>query len=644
MPVCSTCAKSLKSEAALIQHCKDKTHPYVAPGVKQAPAPSSGHISTSSTVTVFKCTLCSVKFNDKGSYDSHNTSQHQSKAFKCAPCGLGFSSAQALGLHYRHFPIHPKCPQCDSAFVDQAHLKLHEEVHPKCAHCGASFLSRTRLDEHVAAAHLPTVKCVPCGREFKTAAERKQHYQASSNHPTCFVCKEGFADDTEIDEHLSKAHLDSRCKTCNRQLRSVDDLQGHYLASSAHPHCALCEIGFADDDTCDKHIETNHPRPPRRMPSPPPRVPSPPPRMPSPPPRMPSPPPRMPSPVASLVSHTQTIEPSSLVPHFTQSTQSSPLVQRPTLNGIVTTAPLAVAADRSELNDDDTYQTVEASSHVQRAVSEPTVLTASSIGYGSVLDEAATAWRSPTLSEQSIVCAHVRGMARHPESESTLSLQSAHSSVSYSSPRNGSSLADLPTSPRPTTTTADARVHDTGYGRGEGLISQSVSPRIQSPILSTRSFSSISERLARNIAPALRPSLSRQPTPRLPSPVLSPRPVSQLGAAQPPKSASRSTSSRKHSVTSVSSGPSSDTEETVPTAAETPKPKAASLLQASAAPTKKTEVTWHCRACDMEPVAPTATACGHIFCTTCIVQELVKHGCCPVCKKMILLRLHVELA
>lgn len=141
-------------------------------------------------------------------------------------------------------------------------------------------------------------------------------------------------------------------------------------------------------------------------------------------------------------------------------------------------------------------------------------------------------------------------MARHPESESTLSLQSAHSSISYSSPRNGSSLADLPTSPRPTTTTADARVHDTGYGRGEGLISQSVSPRIQSPILSTRSFSSISERLARNIAPALRPSLSRQPTPRLPSPVLSPRPVSQLVAAQPPKSASRSTSSRKHSITS----------------------------------------------------------------------------------------------
>lgn len=53
--------------------------------------------------------------------------------------------------------------------------------------------------QHVAVAHAPTVKCTPCGREFKTVADRKQHYQASSNHPTCFVCREGFADDGEID-------------------------------------------------------------------------------------------------------------------------------------------------------------------------------------------------------------------------------------------------------------------------------------------------------------------------------------------------------------------------------------------------------------------------------------------------------------
>ena len=144
----------------------------------------------------------------------------------------------------------------------------------------------------------------------------------------------------------------------------------------------------------------------------------------------------------------------------------------------------------------------------------------------------------------------IQGMARHSQSESTISLQSAHSSLSYSSRHDGGSwTAELP--PTPLHAAANARAPEAGYGpRSESLISQSVSPRVQSPILSTRSFSSISERLVRNVAPALRPSLSRQPTPRLPSPILSPRLVSpQLGAAPPPKSASRSGSSLKPSVT-----------------------------------------------------------------------------------------------
>ncbi|RPD56935.1 hypothetical protein L226DRAFT_512716 [Lentinus tigrinus ALCF2SS1-7] len=656
MPLCSTCSKSLKSEAALIQHCKDKSHLYVAPKVTQpVPSSSSGAATSSYALTVYECLVCSVSFNSQTAYAQHNASKHPPKPFKCAPCKLEFSSAEALGLHFRHSAVHPKCPQCDSAFIDQAQLDWHQTIHPKCTQCGSIFPNRTRLDEHVALAHPPTVKCVPCGREFKSEADRKQHYHASSNHPTCFVCREGFADDAEIDNHLSGAHQESRCKSCNRQFRSVDDLHGHYLASSAHPHCAVCEVGFADDESCDKHMETNHPRPPRmpspphRMPSPPPRMPSPPPRMPSPPPRMPSPPPlmpslppRMPSPMSSIVSHMPTAEPSSLETQIpSQSTQSSPLVQRPKLNGVVTSATLASVGDKSE-PDDDTYQTVEASSHVQRAVSEPTVMTVSSIGYSSVHDEAATAWRSPTLSERSVDYAHIRGMARHPQSESTISLRSAHTSISYSSRRDGSSAADLPPSPRPACT--NARAPESEYRHAESLISQSVSPRMQSPILSTRSFSSISERLARNVAPALRPSLSRQPTPRLPSPVLSPRLAPQPVAAPPPKTASRPNSSLKPSVAAGSSGQSSDTEETVPTAAETPKAKVASIEPAAAAPTKTIEVTWHCRVCDMEPVAPTATLCGHIFCTTCIVQELVKQGSCPVCKKMILLRLHPEMA
>lgn len=95
------------------------------------------------------------------------------------------------------------------------------------------------------------------------------------------------------EQHLVRAHLDAKCRLCNRQFRSVDELQGHYLTSAMHPHCALCEIGFPDDESCDRvcptiririrlfshslwqHMTTNHPRPSPRIPSPEIRVPSP---------------------------------------------------------------------------------------------------------------------------------------------------------------------------------------------------------------------------------------------------------------------------------------------------------------------------------------------------------------------------------
>ena len=51
---------------------------------------------------------------------------------------------------------------------------------------------------------------------------------------------------------MSRAHLDARCRLCSRQFRSVEDLQGHYLVSPAHPHCALCEIGFPSEVECDE--------------------------------------------------------------------------------------------------------------------------------------------------------------------------------------------------------------------------------------------------------------------------------------------------------------------------------------------------------------------------------------------------------
>ncbi|OCH87140.1 hypothetical protein OBBRIDRAFT_176751 [Obba rivulosa] len=71
----------------------------------------------------------------------------------------------------------------------------------------------------------------------------------------------------------------------------------------------------------------------------------------------------------------------------------------------------------------------------------------------------------------------------------------------------------------------------------------------------------------------------------------------------------------------------------VPTAQSQPAPMATAVKQ----------LLWHCRLCLQDPChEPTATICGHIFCHKCIVNELGRNRACPVCKRVMLVRLQVE--
>ncbi len=47
---------------------------------------------------------------------------------------------------------------------------------------------------------------------------------------------------------------------------------------------------------------------------------------------------------------------------------------------------------------------------------------------------------------------------------------------------------------------------------------------------------------------------------------------------------------------------------------------------------------FHCRVCHVDPCREiTATACGHVFCNACIVEEVRENARCPVCNAAVLL-------
>ncbi|KAI9062213.1 hypothetical protein FKP32DRAFT_863829 [Trametes sanguinea] len=59
-------------------------------------------------------------------------------------------------------------------------------------------------------------------------------------------------------------------------------------------------------------------------------------------------------------------------------------------------------------------------------------------------------------------------------------------------------------------------------------------------------------------------------------------------------------------------------------------------------PRSDTVISWCCRSCKREPMeTPVATICGHVFCQSCLLRELEQSGCCPICRKLFLVRLDV---
>ncbi|KAH9849552.1 hypothetical protein C2E23DRAFT_932911 [Lenzites betulinus] len=622
MVVCVSCNKTFRTEAGCAQHCKDKGHSYVTPSAptrpypQPAPAPapaatakpavvvlkvtptappkaatpkptasSSKATTTKPAPPVFECQSCCIVFADQAGLDDHKHAKHPpASKFSCEPCKMQFSSAEALSIHLRYFSSHPKCQHCNSAFLDQK-----------------------QLDMHVNLAHPQTFKCVPCNRDV-ALTDRQKHFKETVIHPKCPMCGEGYLNDEELNSHLSSAHLEFYCTPCKRQLGSKENLQTHYWASPMHPQCAICEVGFVDDVACDMHMKISHPRlTPPMMPTPV---------------VMPAPivvptstmmPMTMPAPMATSVPQTEFDTP--------RSTQSSPLAQRPTLS--VVAPSTSTINEKSEL-DNDSYETVEASSHVQRAVSEPTLPTASSMGPSSMHDTPPYASRSPTISEQSFDDAR-RSYMRHPESESTLSMRSVSTASSHTrsylrspTPDNGDSQLPEPRS----------AVVESTYDAAESVHNDFVSrpmmfPQRRPSVSSTSASERILERVSRTASrvadtPVTRP-LSR---------------VSLLSASRQ----LAPSPSQKPSATAVDRTPSSDSEGTVEAPPAMPKMKGVARAHGKAG-----TVSWHCRSCMQDTcVAPTATMCGHIFCTACIIQELAKTGACPACGKLILLRLHVE--
>ncbi|KAH9953788.1 hypothetical protein BC827DRAFT_106401 [Russula dissimulans] len=262
---CAKCTCVCKSEAALISH-KKKVHkvknPPVAPSPQARPSPSVA------------------------------------RAHYCQICNRQYTSAEGLQQHYRDTPVHPNCARCDMiGFVDSAALQAHNNsahpliplgafpcrtcnlsypsaaalrqhylastVHPTCTRCNTGFVDNFAMQTHAAAIHppisSPAFTCQTCELSFSGPVTLDHHYLDAPVHPKCTRCDIGFVDNATMQAHVVSVHRPITCGTCSGLKIYQEDVADHYRISPRHPSCTICDVGFENQEAFDAHNNTSHP-------------------------------------------------------------------------------------------------------------------------------------------------------------------------------------------------------------------------------------------------------------------------------------------------------------------------------------------------------------------------------------------------
>ncbi|UYV83693.1 ZNF423 [Cordylochernes scorpioides] len=229
-------AKDLRSHPAVNGQLKESKHdilngfaPQSAPMLcNQCHAPFPDfesfrtHLQThlDATIQKFTCTECDKEFTTQDSLDHHTLTHFLalSTEYGCQYCSKYFEKAEELQKHL---------------------LDVHTSHMFKCTLCKEAFDSKFGIQAHFAAKHnseCRLLKCTSCGVPYRTEADFKMHVRlvhlCKLLPYRCFLCEQGFANETQLQYH-------------------------HYSHQKQYP-CKFCDEAFHVEFLLDRHLQTNH--------------------------------------------------------------------------------------------------------------------------------------------------------------------------------------------------------------------------------------------------------------------------------------------------------------------------------------------------------------------------------------------------
>jgi len=132
-----------------------------------------------------------------------------------------------------------------------------------CHQCGQKGMTPKQLREHVRTSHW--VPCLSCGTYCKDAKQLQQHYMKmhSIEGLACKICQKVYSTRRKLQIHNRRVHTSNpkyRCDVCNYTARSKYRLQVHKRKHSGVKPllCVHCGKGYADPSNLNKHIKKAH--------------------------------------------------------------------------------------------------------------------------------------------------------------------------------------------------------------------------------------------------------------------------------------------------------------------------------------------------------------------------------------------------
>ncbi|XP_017007776.3 zinc finger protein 91 [Drosophila takahashii] len=234
---CTRCGFKFMWESNLLQHMQLQ-HEKVEDQDLDESKEASGD-EPKAECQVFKCGLCTRKYNRKDRLTAHlkkfhgpdgqgpgqakvsnrATSPKEPKRFLCAFCGKAVSSSSNLIIHMRrHTGEKPfKCDYCPMAFPRSSDLQCHRRTHTGerphvCTVCQKGFARSYKLQQHmrIHSGERP-YKCTYCEKSFTQSNDLTLHIRRHTGERPyqCGVCGERFIQGTALKNHrMQQGHYE----------------------------------------------------------------------------------------------------------------------------------------------------------------------------------------------------------------------------------------------------------------------------------------------------------------------------------------------------------------------------------------------------------------------------------------------------